>query len=258
MDMLGDTLSQIAFEKGGIIKPGRPVVLYPQEYEASAVLRQIALERNSPLTEVSLSQVVLKKEAFAELVFDYHFKDMALEGITISLSGIHQVYNAATALTAIMMLIEMGVDISRDSIYNGLKNVRWPGRIEKVCDNPIIILDGAHNEAGALALSDAVTRYFKDKRINLLMGMLGDKDVKKVAEILCPLADSLILTRPDNPRAMEAEELYNIVEGYGIETHIEPDAEKAVEYGVKITDENSVLLISGSLYLIGQVRSILK
>jgi dihydrofolate synthase/folylpolyglutamate synthase len=198
MDILGETLSQIAFEKGGIIKEGKPVVSYPQSEEAGRLLRELAAQRHAPFHQVLPGQVALKYSCFEQQNFDFEFGDTVYSDIVIKLPGVHQLLNAATALAAITVLKEGGLRLESRAVYEGMARTRWPGRMEKLGDNPLIILDGAHNISGAGVLRDALERYFPGRRIHMVFGMLNDKDVESVAGILCPSAHRIIITRPMN------------------------------------------------------------
>lgn len=258
MDVLGDTLAKIAFEKAGIIKAGKPVVSYPQHPEAARVLEEVAGKQEAPLTVVVPEQIEPVSSEFDRQVFNYSYGEERLDGLTIHLSGKHQLLNAATALTSVMVLREIGFPISRDAIYRGMEKARWPGRLERLQKDPDIIIDGAHNEAGAQALAAAMKEYFPDRRMILVLGVLKDKEVEKILKALCSLASKVIATKPDNPRALEADQLAEKVKKYCRDVEPVPGIEDAVHLAVGSAGPEDLILVSGSLYLIGKVRKIIK
>ena len=258
MDILGDTLSQIAFEKGGIIKENKPVVSYPQPREAEKVLGDLALNRHAPYYRVLPEQTVLRQSDFERQVFDFSFGERVYSNISIKLPGAHQLLNAATALTAVMVLMEGGLKLDSRAVYDGMAKTRWPGRMEKVGENPLVILDGAHNASGAEVLRDALERYFSGRRIHMVFGMLSDKDVEGVAGKLCPIAYRIIATRPDSPRALDPGKLAGKIARFNSRVEICEDIAEAVRKALDTTPADDIILISGSLYLIGAARAMLK
>lgn len=258
MDILGDTLGKIAYEKAGIIKEGVPVVSYPQDLEAAEVIRQVAAERKAPLTEVSPKQIKIKKQAFGEQVFDFSFEDLCYPNLKISLPGNHQIINAATALTALMVAWKNGLSLNSEDIYKGLEKASWPGRLEKLCDNPLIIIDGAHNISGAKVLAEAIKSNFKDKKITLVLGILRDKAVDEIIATICPLAFKTIVTTPDSPRAMAPEELARKAQAYCADVSVEPDPNIALDAAINGTEQDGLILVCGSLYLVGQARKYIR
>ena len=258
MDILGSTLGEIAFEKAGIIKQGRPVVSYPQLGEASSVIREAARERKSPYYEVDGHQIDVKESSLDENVFDFRYGDELYRDLKLKLVGEHQLLNAATALTAIEVVKELGLTVSKEAVVQGLLKTRWPGRLEKIQDNPIILIDGAHNAAGADALAHTVSTYFANDDLTLVLGVLKDKEVDAIVNRLCPLAHKVIITRPDSPRAMDPVKLSEKVLVYNNNVTVEPDIIRAIHKGIDAAGEQGVILICGSLYLVGAARKYIK
>jgi len=149
------------------------------------------------------------------------------------------------------------LSISNDSIYKGLYENYWAGRLELLQDNPLVLIDGAHNVQGSEVLSSAITTYFKDKKINLVIGMLKDKDVDGVLNNLIPLCSKVIFTRPNNPKAMNPDELANRVHFFGKEIYITQTLEESVVLALENASFDEVTIFTGSLYLIGDVRRII-
>ena len=228
---LGNTLEKIAGEKAGILKPGVPAVFAPQHPEADAVLRA-ALQ--GPLVDLPAIHD-LEENAFA---CRYRTDRFAVE---CPLAGPHQVVNSLVAGTALHALGHSTA---------GIRGTVWPGRLERVSRNPDIILDGAHNPAGARALASYIEKYFRGKRrVHLIYGTMRDKAVDEVTGLLFPLADRLILTSPDNPRALHPDALQQ--PGARIAPNIK-EALAMVDAG-----PGDVVFVTGSLYLVGEARPLL-
>jgi len=231
---LGHTIEAIASEKAGILKPAVPAVFARQRPEALAVLLARAAELHVPVT---------RAEDFE--VRDLHIdaRGSRFSGLVCPLAGEHQVDNAVTAALALLVL-----GISPD----GIKDARWPGRIEHVSPNPDIVLDGAHNPAGARALARYLERFYGGRRIWLIYGAMRDKAIEEVAGILFPIAAELVLTAPDTSRALRPEALAEFA-GRG---HIEPSVGAAIDYARKHASDEDVVVITGSLFVVGEARKV--
>lgn len=258
MHILGDNIESIAFEKAGIIKPNTPVVMYPQIDEVSKVIKEVASERGAPIYEVDDAKIDIVYSKFGKQVFDFKYGNYRLERITIHLTGKHQIWNAATALMGVMILRKAGVEIYEKAVLEGLATTKWPGRLERLATSPDIVVDGAHNIASARALADSVEEYYSGRHIILIIGILKDKQVDSILEILCRLADTIIVTRPDSDRAVDTETLFQKVNDYSSDIMILDDASAAMAKAIDIAHPSDVIIVSGSLYLIGEVRKILK
>jgi dihydrofolate synthase / folylpolyglutamate synthase len=229
---LGHTIEAIASEKAGILKPGIPAVFAPQRPEAAKVLDARAAELHVPVTRAE----------------DFEIRDLHIDargsrfsGIVCPLGGEHQVENAIAAVLALRAL-----GVSTD----GIQDARWPGRIEHVSPNPDIILDGAHNPAGARALARYLKRFYGTRRIWLVYGAMRDKAIEEVAGILFPIATELVLTAPGTPRALRPEALAEFA-GRG---HIEPTVDAAIDYARTHAADEDVIVITGSLFVVGEAR----
>ena len=177
----------------------------------------------------------------------------------IKLIGEHQVNNAVLALTVIKVLRdERNTEISDETIKRAFLNTRWPGRIEKIKDCPTFIIDGAHNEDGARSLSKALEKNFKGKKMTLLIGMLKDKDIDSVLEILMDKFDKVITTTPDSDRAISCDELKEKIEKYVSDVIAIPKIEDAVKYTLENAQDDDIIISAGSLYMIGHVRQLVK
>ena len=256
--ILGDTVAKIAYEKAGIIKENGVVVVYDQSDEAKNVIKDICKEKNAKYIEVKFDDINIKKSNINSQVFDCTIIGQIYEDLEIQLIGDHQVNNSVLALSAIEILNQLKhLNINKDDIRRGLINTRWPGRIEKILDRPTFIIDGAHNEDGARSLAKAIEKNFKGKKATLLIGMLEDKDIDAVLEILMPYFDKVITTTPDNDRAMNCEILKEKISKYVDNVISKENIEEAVNYTLKNAKEDDIIISAGSLYMIGTVRTLL-
>ncbi|MGL5756827.1 MAG: bifunctional folylpolyglutamate synthase/dihydrofolate synthase [Paraclostridium sp.] len=257
--VLGDTLGKIAFEKGGIIKENCTTIVYPQKYEAGQVIKNICKENRSKYIECNFNDINIKQSNINLQRYDCIINKKEYKDLEIKLIGEHQVKNSVLALNVIDYINDnLGLNISEECIRKGLAQTSWPGRIEKIKENPMFIIDGAHNEEGAESLAKAMDKYFKDKNKVLIIGMLEDKDITSVLDILIPRFNKVITTTPDNPRSIDADKLKKKIEEYNIDVISKPKINEAVEYTLQNTEKDDVIISAGSLYMIGNVRSIIK
>lgn len=240
---LGHTLQAIAQEKAGILKPGVPAVFARQRPEASAILEDCAKE---------LAVEVTRAEDFeiCELEIDARGSSFSVVGFGVSrfsvhcpLAGEHQVDNAVTAALALQKL---GVS------PEGIQNTRWPGRLEHVAPNPDVILDGAHNPAGARALARYLQRFYSHRKVRMIYGAMRDKAVEEIAGILFPMAHELIFTAPNFARALRPEALIEIA-GRG---ETAPAVAEALQLARARADAEDVIVVTGSLFLVGEARAV--
>lgn len=256
-DILGDTLEKIAFEKAGIIKDNGFVICYPQEDEADRVIKKVVHEKNAKLTIVPTDSIEIVSTSEFGSKFNFKYKENSFCDLEIQLLGIHQIYNAATALTTILALNEKGeISVSEKAIRDGLKDTKWVGRLEVLRRNPTFLIDGAHNLQGIKALKDAVKNIFNYDRIILGIAILADKDVDHMISDLVPIADEIVVTEANIFRALKAEDLANKIVKYNKNVTVESDIKKAILKSLEIANENDLIIFSGSLYLIGDVRTI--
>lgn len=258
-EYLGDTLDKIAYEKGGIIKKNSCVVAHPQEEEAMMVIKNISAEKESTLTFAPVETIKIKKYDEFGITFDVNIEGVEYNDYEIELLGRHQVNNATVALTTIMALKKYHkIDVSERSIRNGLKKAKWPGRLEVLKRNPTLLIDGAHNIHGARALKRSIEEIFNYDRLIAVIGVLGDKDVDGILEEIIPLCDKVIITKPNNPRAISLDKLKEKIEALGKEVLTHADISDAVDKSLEVSEKGDLVLYCGSLYMIGDVRSKLK
>jgi dihydrofolate synthase/folylpolyglutamate synthase len=238
---LGNTLAEIASEKAGIIKPGVPVVTAANGAEALKVIVDTAWENNSPLTRIN----------FAET------KIPPLDKIDLPLLGEHQRLNAALAI-ATARVLDPNLPVSEDSIRVGLSQVQWPGRLQqiKTKSDQTILLDGAHNPSGALALREAIAKNFPKKKPTLILGVLQDKEWSSICEILAPLAEKLFVVPVSSSRTTAPEELERVIRqtNPAAKTEVSSSLARALE----LSAQESFIVITGSLYLIGEAIELLQ
>lgn len=258
MDYLGNEIKGIAIEKGGIIKEGRPVVLQQQNQEVAQVIKDIAKEKKAKLYYAEKQEVHLISQDLEGTVFSVANDYVIWDRVVLSMLGEYQLNNCAAVLLACKALQDFGMNLSSAAILEGIKKARWNGRMEICSKNPLILLDGAHNADGMTMLAKSIEKYFKGKKITLLMGVLGDKQYTKMVELLLPLVDKVVVTQPNNPRALDADSLEELVSRYHKKVWKEKQVEKAFELARNITKKEEVLCCAGSLYLIGEIRGLLE
>ena len=255
MDYLGSDVVSIAKVKAGIIKPNSIVVTASENPDVIRVLREQAKAMGVPLWLVG-EDVRFESNWSGELEqeFDLIGLHAIYSKIRLSLIGLHQLRNAATAVTVCEVLqSEYGVSIPREAVYTGLSEVVWPGRLELLSLKPKVLLDGAHNVDGAEALTQAIPLYTRDRLI-LCLGMLADKEREKVVTMLVPLADEIIITRPDSPRAGDWKALGSLAEQHGRPVTCIENPKEAVIFALSRLGENDMLCVTGSIYMLADAR----
>ena len=248
-DVLGDTLEKIAFEKAGIIKKGCPVVLFQQSESVTAVVRRRCEEEGSALHIPDFSQIHSEFDSLYGQSFTYKGEAYALP-----LLGSHQLKNAAAVLEVVGVLRERGWKLEQTDVEHGLYAVSWPGRFELLSDEPLFVVDGGHNPQCAQTVAENLLHYFPDKRRILLLGILKDKDVGGLTDILDPVADEYICITPGSFRALPAEELAEHLKRYGKPVTVCGSIRDGVSAALDRSDEDSVVCAVGSLYSVGEIR----
>jgi dihydrofolate synthase/folylpolyglutamate synthase len=240
---LGNTLEEIAAEKAGIIKPGRPVVLGLQHPQIKHVFVADDLE---DVATWQISDLQLRVDGC-------HYKaekdDIVLE-VDCPLAGAHQVGNSLAAAVSLWLL-----GIEPPVIQSGIAKATWPGRLELIRRNPLVYLDGAHNHSAARRLRQFIDRHFRDRQIWMVFGVMRDKDVTEIASELFPVATRLILTRANQQRSLETEAIRSLFP--------HPDSQVCEHVGEAIAmleaaPEDAVIFITGSLFVVGEARPLLQ
>jgi dihydrofolate synthase / folylpolyglutamate synthase len=272
--ILGNTLSEIAAEKGGIIKPGVPVVSASQNQEAAQVLARIAAERNSPIIVVGKdTHYAPLKHSLAGQTFwlwkdsDQGLMNAYLEGVQqdwspktyqIPLLGAHQLENAASAFTAIGVVQSSGFAIPEETIKAGFEKVVWPCRFEVLRDKPFVVVDSAHNRDSAQKLRITLDDYMPGEEVTLLFGASEDKDVIGMLVELLPRIKRVIATESIHPRAMPADQIVDLVHHLGRPARAVKPLEDALREAIQTAQPGEMILAAGSIFIAAAVRQILK
>ena len=249
---LGKTLAEIATQKAGIMKHGGRAVAYPdQAPEVWKTLRAYAHENSVDFRVPDLSKIKIQAESISRSAFTYG--DLSL---TTALPGRHQVYNAVTAVEAARVLAERSFPVSSETIAKGIERTSFPGRLELIAGNPRIILDGAHNEGGIEVLTGSLKRLLPaDTDLTIVLGMMDDKDWQSCVPVISAIANNLIVTRPPSPRAFDPGEAATL--SLSAHTHIAHEPADALSMARTVTTTGGMIVVCGSIYLIGEVRTIL-
>ncbi len=249
---LGKSILKIAREKAGIIKKGKPLITAATQPQVLRLFSKVCQEKGSPYFRVGKEFRYVRAE---DGDFDYEGLNRKLWSIHLNLKGFHQVINATTALGAMEVLEDLGYRVSTDAMIDGLREVDWSGRLEMVSSSPRVILDGAHNPAGALVLKESLEKEFEYQHLILLIGIMKDKDIQSMLHLLAPLADHIILTQPHTDRATPPSLLKKALGQNGEKAEIVEDLKEAIERGLSLTQEEDLLCITGSLYTVGEARA---
>ena len=248
--ILGDKIEKIAAEKAGIIKDGVPVVLARNEEKAVEVIERIAKERSAPLTLVGRDfEIIDSSYSLRRVKCTLKTPASLLLELKSGMGGIHQIENCATAATAARML---GMDT--EAIKSGLKRAKWPGRMEIVRDKPLLLIDGCHNRAGAESLLETLRGEGIEKMM-FVMAFSSEGRERNILTVLEPVIDRLVITAPDNPRAIPVDEAVRIAEDV-LKNRVRMEKADTVKDALKEIDGDAC--IAGSLYLVGEVMGILE
>ena len=245
MTILGNTLTEIATEKAGIIKSGTTVVSAVQEDEVIKVLEDTCAKQSVSIEFVKSGRVMgrdIHGQSFTTSDGEEYFTKML---------GTYQIDNAAVAITAARKLGGKGYPITEEAIRRGIANTKWFGRFTLLSDNPPVIIDGGHNRQGATVLRQSLEEYFPGKKITFVLGILADKEVDIILDTLLPIADRCYTMAVPNPRTMPPEKLAEMIRARGIDAAVLPD--NITLDGIK--EKADVVCIAGSLYLISQISN---
>lgn len=257
--VLGPTLQHIAREKGGIIKPGVPVLLAPQPPQAMEVLETIAAEREAPLVALGADwHYRLERVERDGLRVSVERTDgVAYRDVFVGLRGRHQAINAALAVVAFHLLQEMGWPLNEDHLRAGLRSVHWPGRLELLQERPALLLDGAHTIESVWELVQALDLWFPGRRVHLIFGVSQDKPVEALLETLWPRAESVLITRSEHPRAATPDFILEHMPDFpGPDVYPFARVEDALDTALRLTEPDDVICVVGSIFLAAAVREI--
>lgn len=248
---LGNTISDITREKGGIIKKGIPVVTGVTQKQAVSILKTIAESQSAPFYRYKDAFRVRKNR---NATFNYYGIDHVWRSLRTGLTGGHQIHNAALVLAACELLNKNGLNLTVENIKYGLEKNKWPGRLEIVSNSPLILLDGAHNFIAARYLAKYLSENLSQRNITLVIGILDDKPYKAMLKDLLPFCKKAILIRPKIDRALAPEKLYEVAGQMMSDIRIIPDVDKAIIHAVENTSPDDAICIAGSLYVVGEAK----
>ena len=263
-EYLGDTVEKIAYEKAGIIKRGSCVVYGGRDFNGSVapvtaensertafeVIKKKAEELSCKLRYCDYGALKVKSATLDGAVLDYKNRN----DVEIPLLGLYQPENCAKALEIVDVLNELGYEISEDAVREGLSRVKWRARFEKLSDEPLILYDGSHNPEGIELAVRTLRHYFGERKLNLLTGVMADKDYKNMAEMLSPIAGEVFAVTPDNPRSLKAQELAAVYEDLGVRSTAYDTVFDGAREAKKVSLDSGVPLIClGSLYMYAEV-----
>ncbi len=253
-EYLGDTVEKIAETKSGIFKPHGHGVVYRSTPSVEAVYERVCAERDVSLRKADFDGLVLKAHTLEGQVFDCGSR----KNLVLPLLGDHQLHNASVVLSIADTLIGEGWKISEQNIYDGIRDVRWPGRFDIVCRKPLFIIDGGHNPQCIEALVKNIRDYLAGKKVIALTGVLADKDYADMYKPVMPLVDRFVCITPPNPRKLEAEQLARYLRQAGTQAQASGSILDGVKKAMDLVGEDGVVLCFGSLYSIGGIRDALK
>ena len=255
-EFLGTTVGLIASEKAGIIKPGVPVVTGAVQPEVLAVIEQQARLAGSPVFRMPQDFGAELVATDREQEFDYRGIFARLPRLRIVMLGRHQVGNACIALAAAECIGKAGMKIPEAALRAGLEDAVWEGRLEQVAQSPDIYLDGAHNPASAQVLADALRQLKRSyRRMVLVVGILKDKDYRGILDRLVPLADRVVVTRPNYSRALDTASLAAEISTFHGDVASTESVAEAIDLARRETARDDLIIITGSLYTVGDARA---
>lgn len=249
MGVLGKSLSQIAGNKAGIMKPGSRAVALKGDDEVMQVLRQKAEELDVPLTIVDPAEQTGVKSSLEKQSFHYGgYRDL-----TITMAGKYQIENAMLAVKAMEELTRAGFPVKESAVYKGLLCASWPGRFQVIEKKPLFIADGAHNRDGAARLAESVRFYFTNRRIIYIIGILRDKEQSEILKATCPLAQQILTVPTPGERGMSSYELACMAGEYHSNVTSVDSVQEAVELAYLLADKDTVIIAFGSLSYLGNL-----
>jgi len=258
--VLGETIAAIAREKAGIIKEGIPVVSSPQRPEALEVIAARAEQAGAPLVLVGRDWCCapgaynLRGQELSVYRTGHHARPEYPQ-VCIPLLGLHQVENAATAVAAIEVLRERGVSLERLAVVEGMASVNWPGRLEVLCTNPLLVVDGAHNGDSARRLLEAIRRHVPGRSMRLVFGSGTTHEPRRMLEVLLPHAQHTYLVRSQHAKAATLEDLLACTRELGRDALLAGTVADAVNRALDEAGEDDLVLVTGSLFVVAEARA---
>lgn len=251
-ETLGNTLEEIAAQKGGIVKEGTPTVMALQEPSAVAVVQQICNQHHAPLSLADPERLRVLDASVA----GQRLEDREYGKLMLPLAGAHQRKNAANVLEAVAMLRTQGCRISDDDVREGIAKTVWPARFERLSTAPDFILDGGHNPQCLHAATAALREYYSGQKVVFLVGMMADKDTDHMLAEMASIAKSFVCIRPDSPRAMQPQLLaQQLTERFHLPACACGSVREGIAEATRQAGKEGVVCALGSLYLAGEVRA---
>ncbi|MDP8219920.1 MAG: folylpolyglutamate synthase/dihydrofolate synthase family protein [Candidatus Stygibacter frigidus] len=252
---LGNTIKKIAWEKAGIIKPGQDVVLGDISEEAYEVISGICQHREAKISrfgkDYKIENIELKEDG---TFFDYSDENVTWKGLGVNLIGEHQAFNAGVAIRAfIKMMHKRNEDIDLYKVKSALNSIQWQGRMQVLQKEPIVLLDGAHNEEGIGILVKNLRKIYSDRKIIFVLAILRDKNLEKMIKDVCSIADKLIISKNKSNRAAEVAEQVEFAEKYEADYETTSDVVSGLKRALSIADKDDIVIVSGSLYTISEI-----
>lgn len=256
MEFLGDTIEKIAVEKAGIIKQNCTVVLYPQKNLVYNKIADICKQKQSSLYDLQNNvKIKILLQNLEKTLFSVSTKYFQYDMVNLSLLGEYQIQNCVTVLLACHVLKQCGLHLTKQTILSGIQKTNWQGRMEIIQHHPIVILDGAHNIDGITMLARSIKKYFKHKKITLLIGILREKEYQKMIDIILPIVDTVVLTEPMSNRKLDIEKLEKTTLYFHKKMWKNTHVIEAYQTALSVTAKKDVLLCCGSLYMIGEIKA---
>lgn len=252
-EYLGNTLEKITREKGGIIRDRGTCITGATQKSVIETIETLCRERAARLYRLGKE---IRVRRHRDGTFSYRGIGRRYERLDCPLTGRHQLSNAALALGAVELIGDRGFPVGEQDIVQGLKKTRWEGRLELLQRDPMVLVDGAHNPAGAATLCRALTCDFSYRRLWLIFGVLGDKDYRAMAKKLLPLADAVIITRPNSERALPLDLLLPTARAFHHHVEAIEHPGDALRLALSRAEAQDLICIAGSLYLVGEIKKI--
>jgi len=261
INILGNSIKEIAYQKAGIIKKNINIVSAPQNEEVIEVIKTQAHKLNSKLELISIKdgkfiELLNQEKLFQRCLISGKNKNYDL---MLPLLGEHQIVNLTLGIRVIEVLEDLGyIKIEENKLFEGVKNVSWNGRLEIIDEDPKFIIDASHNVEGMKYLRKNIEKYFLYNNIYFILGILKDKEVEKMVEIISDLPKEIYLVTPNSNRALNSEELKKIVKKYNKTCISFDNYDEAINYAKDKAEKNDLIISAGSIYMIGEIRKLIK
>lgn len=253
MYKLGNTVEEITAHKAGIIKKNTPVIVYPMRDNIMSVIENKVYEMKAPMTLVDKQDMILKSQNVNEQTFDYK----NLKDISMKMIGVHQLYNTALAIEGLIEVQKAGYPVSDQHIIQGIYKAKWAGRMEKVSDEPIVFIDGAHNVPGVRALAANIESLFPNESVTFFIGIMKDKEFMEMINLLEGKASKMYILSPDEGQGFDPYKVTKDLRKSGYPAEAKERIEDIVYYINHVAAKDEKVIVFGSLYLVGDLRKAL-